>query len=153
MSISIDELLDAQLDDLADLPEFKTYPVGSHRCTLKFEIKEIGDAKIPSIELNLVAVETVQLANETEDAPLAAGDKTSVLYMLKKKDGTPNEIAQGQFKEVMKYLAATYGALSNRDLMAAADGSEALVTTKLRADKRDKDNIKYYTDIVMLQIL
>jgi hypothetical protein len=48
------------------------------------------------------------------------------------------EIGQGAFKEIMKSLAAHYGAKSNRELMADSEGAEALVTTGLRTDKTDK---------------
>ncbi len=146
----IDSLLDGTLDDLADMPEFKPFPVGTHRCTIEFELKKVGENLTPI--MNIKAIETVELSN-TEDTPVAVGDSTNVMYSFKKKDGTPNEIGQGQFKEIMKSLAATYGAKSNRELMEEAKGAEVLLTTKIREDKRDPNDVKRYTDVVALQVI
>lgn len=146
----LDSLLDGTLDDLADMPEFKALPAGSHRATIKWEMKEVNEQVCP--DLGITIIETMELADATA-TPAAVGDKTNVLYMFKKKDGTANEIGQGQFKEIMKSLAATYGAKSPRELMAESNGAEVLITTKVRTDKRDKNDLKHYTDIVALAVL
>lgn len=149
--ISIDSILDGTLDDLADVPAFKPFPAGSHRCTVTFEAKKVSD--IPSIEMSIVGIETVELSNEG-DTPIAAGDKTSVLYMLKKKDGSANELGQGQLKaNILAPLQAHFGTASNPETLAAAQNCEVLLTTKVRTDKRDADNLKYYTDVVALQVV
>lgn len=144
---SIDSLLDATLDDLADMPEFKPFPAGAHRCTIEFEVKDVGG--IPSVGLKLTAIETMELANP-EDTPVKAGDSTEVLFMLKKKDGTTNELGQGQFKEILKPLAAHFNTATNRATMEAAKGAECLVVTVIREDKK---NQKFYTGVTNLQVL
>ena len=149
-NLDIDSLLDSTLDDLADMPEFKPFPAGAHRAILKMEVKDVNG--IPSIDVGLTGVETMELANDS-DAPIAAGDTTNVLLMLKKKDGTKNELSEGKFKELLRPLQAHFGTASNRETMEASQGAEVLVVTKLRTDKRDKDDVKYYTDIVSLQVV
>lgn len=146
----LDSLLDGTLDDLADMPEFKALPAGSHRATIKWEMKEVNEQTCP--DLAIVVIETVELADATA-TPAATGDKTNVLFMFKKKDGAANEIGQGQFKAIMKSLAETYGSKSPRLLMEESNGAEVLITTKIRTDKRDKNDLKYYTDIVALAVL
>ena len=147
---SIDSLLDATLDDLADIPEFKPFPIGAHSVKIAFDYKEVGG--VAAVELALTAVATVELATPT-DTPITAGDTTNVLFMLKKKDGSNNDLAQGQLKELLKPLAAHFGTISPRATMAAANGAEVVVITDIREDKRDPQNIKQYTSIKQLTVL
>ena len=149
MSIDIDALLDGTLDDLADIPEFKAWPNGAHRATIKWDIKEVGGQKCP--ELSMTAIETVELADAENEKPLETGTGTSILFMFKTKDGKANEIGQGQFKEVMKSLAAHFGEKSNRELMEESNGTEVLVVTKVRKDKNNPD--KTYTSLENLQVM
>ena len=143
---SIDSLLDGTLDDLADIPEFKPFPVGAHRVTIKWEVKAINTK--PAIELTVTAIETLELTDPTA-TPLAKGDSTSVLFQFTKKDGSKNELAEGQFKELMRPLAAAFGTNSNRETMAASNGAEVSVITSQRkvTSKTDATDIKYYTAI------
>lgn len=146
----IDSLLDATLDDLADMPEFKPFPAGAHRANLTLELKPVNN--VPSIDVQLKGIETMELANP-EDTPIAPGDSTNVLLMLKKKDGTKNELSEGKLKEILKPLQAHFGTASNRETMEASKGVEVLVVTKIRQDKRDSDDVKSYTDIVSIQVV
>ena len=138
---NIDSLLDGTLDDMADLPEFKPFPAGTHRVIFSLEYKIVN--KHPSYEAKLKAEETIELA-DSKDTPLTKGAETSVLYML------DNEIGQGQFKKILTSMAAKFGAMSNRDLINEAKNLEVLVVTKCRANK---DKTQVYTDIVELQVL
>lgn len=146
--MDIDSLLDGTLDDLADMPEFKPFPIGAHRVTINMEQKVVGD--IPSIEVKITALETVELT-DPEATPCMAGDSTNVLFMLFKKDDktqklVPNELGQGQFKNFMTSIAPSFPELtSNRAIMEAAQGLEVLMSTGQRKDKRDAS--KVYTSI------
>lgn len=141
-NFSIDSILDGTLDDLADLPEFRPYPTGTHRVNIKFEQKVVN--KHPGFELKMKALETVELPSGSTEEPLAAGAETSVLFLL------DNEIGQGAFKKVLSSLANHYGAKSNRELIAEAQNAECLVVTKQR---QNKDKTQTYTDIVELQVI
>ena len=37
LNLDIDNLLDGTLDDLADAPEFKPFPLGAHKIVMKWE--------------------------------------------------------------------------------------------------------------------
>lgn len=137
----INSLLDGTLDDLADMPEFKPFPAGTHRVIFNLEYKVVN--KHPSYEAKMKAEETIELAN-VEDVPLVKGAETSVLYML------DNEIGQGQFKRILVSLSAKFGQMSNRELIAEAKNLEVLVVTKTRPNK---DKTVVYTEIVELQVL
>lgn len=136
MSDMLNNLLDANLDDLADLPEFGTYPPGAHKVTIKFEEKEVNNH--PCIELQMVAIETEELANPGADQPLAPGAQGSVLYML------DNEFGQGNLKKTIKPLAAMLGVSSLRAVIEGANGMEVTVVTKVR---QNKDKTQSYTDV------
>jgi len=127
MSDSLDSLLEGTLDDLADLPEFKPFPNGAHKCTVKFERKEIN--KHPAVEVGFVMIETLELA-AGEETPSTKGATANVAYML------DNEIGQGKFKELMKtFSEAAGGGKKLGELMAEYQNAEVVVVTKKRANK------------------
>lgn len=149
-SSDIDSILDSTLDDLADVPEFKPFPIGTHRCIIKWDLKKIKEKT--AVDLHLTGLETMELATPT-DTPIKNGDTTNVLFILFKDDGGKNEISEGQWKECLKPLAQHFGTVSNRDTMEKSNGAECLVTTTIRTDKRDKNNLKDYTAIVSLTVI
>jgi len=138
---NMDAMLDGVLDDLADAPEFKPFPAGTHKVTITIAQKKIGTH--PAFEISMKAIETIELSNP-EDTPLAAGATTSCAYMM------DIEIGQGNFKKILASLASHYGAKSNRELIADAQNAEVLVVTKVRMNK---DKTQSYTDIIELQVI
>lgn len=136
-------LLDGTLDDLNDLPEFKLYPPGAHRVTIKWEEKPINDN--PAIELKFKAIETMELADPEKDTALAEGDEGNVAFMLN------HEFGVGNFKKVLKQLVEAMPQLqgmTNRQVCEATDGAECVIVTKLRKDKNDPD--KHYLTLVSI---
>lgn len=123
---SLDSLLDSSIDDLADMPEFAVFPAGVLKVRVAFEQKEVN--KHPAVEMKMVLVETIELADAT-DTPLAAGTESSVLFML------DNEFGQGGLKEVAKALAGTLGTTSLRDTLEQAKDMEITIVSKPRSNK------------------
>lgn len=140
-NFDMDSLLDGTLDDLADAPEFKPFPAGTHRVTITIAQKKIGTH--PAFEVGMTAIETLELADSSQE-PLTAGATSSVAYMM------DIEIGQGNFKKLLKSLANHYGLKSNRDLIFDAQNAEVLVVTKQRMNK---EKTQTYTDIVELQVV
>lgn len=155
-AMSMDDLLDGTLDDLADAPEFKPFPAGAHVVQIFFDAtKKIND--MPAIEVKLVHRETAELSNP-DDTPPKAGDSTNVIYILKKKTETGtivrNELAEGQFKVLLASLAPAFpDATTNRAIMEAAQGFEVLAATSVRTNKKDPNNIKYYTALDSVSLI
>ena len=139
---SIDDLLDATLDDLEDLPEFKPFPVGAHRVSISLAIKEINSKQ--AVELDMKAIETMELVNSS-DEPLKEGDSTSLAFFM------DNEFGRGALKKVSIPLAEALGTNTIRELIDACNGVECLVITTLRKDKNDPD--KFYTNIKELSVV
>jgi hypothetical protein len=139
----INTLLDASLDDLADLPEYAILPAGAHKVRISVGSKQIKEH--PAVEVKMVLIETIELANPAEDAALAPGAESSVAFML------DNEIGQGKLKEFLKPLAEATGISGPLSaIIEAANGMEVTVVTKVRKDKNDPD--KKYGDIVRVSV-
>lgn len=147
--VSIDDLLDATLDDLADVPEFKPFPVGTHQCTLEIASKVIAEKA--AVEWKLTLIETIELANP-EATPAKAGDTCSGAFIFTTKDGKPNELAQGQFKEMLRPLQAHFGTATNRQTMEAANGCTVAVTMSQREGKNDNAG-KFFPVIDAIAVL
>lgn len=144
---NLDQLLDGTLDDLADLPEFKSFPPGTHRVTVSMVDKTAKDKLVgghPAYELRMKYLETIELAASDDVSPVV-GSEDSVLYML------DNEFGQGALKKILTVAAAQFGAKPNRILLNEdMQNVECLVVTKSR---QNKEKTKSYTDIVELQII
>jgi len=140
-TFDINALLDGTLDDLADAPEFKPFPAGTHKVTIKLEQKKIGTH--PAIEATFVADETIELA-DSSDTPLSKGASTSIAFLLDK------EFGQGDFKKVMKAAAEKFGAKANRDLMNEIQGCEVLIITGLRSNT---EKTRKYTTLVDISVI
>ena len=145
----LDSLLYGTLDDLADMPEFKPFPIGAHKVKLTWDYSELKEKKC--IKLTATYIEPVELADPSE-VPPKAGDSTNNTYFLVKTDGTKNEYNEGAWKNMLAGLKDSFPG-SPREIMDASQGAEVLLITKLRADKRDKNDIKYYTDFVSVAVI
>ena len=143
MSDAISNLLDATLDDLADMPEFKPFPNGAHKATIEFIEKVVN--KKDSVEVKFTAIETIELADPVNDKPLEKGATASVLCQLH------NEMGQGSLKEILKPLGVHYNLTKLREIMATSKGTEVAIATKQHADKDDPN--KKYMGIVSLLIV
>jgi hypothetical protein len=156
LNLDIDSLLDGTLDDLADAPEFKPFPIGAHKIVMKWETKQLDDKKMAGkkntiVTLQMKALETVETPAGSDEVCSPGQEENIGFFLVHHSSPKAMEIGQGAFKEIMKSLAAHYGAKSNRELMADSQGAEALVTTGLRADKTDKT--KKYTTLEKLMIV
>lgn len=138
--VDIDALLEGTLDDIADLPEFKAFPAGTHKCDFRWEYKKINEH--PTYIMKLKAVETIEMPADSKDQPLVAGAETSVNFML------DNDVGQGKWKEVMTVIAEKFGAKKNKELIAESDGCQAVFVTKQRVKKENGEVVATYTDIV-----
>ncbi len=124
---NFDAILNVSLDDLADLPEFASFPAGVHRCTVSMEKKEIN-SKL-AIEVKLTGIETVELSKPDEDKPITTGQVSSAAFFL------DNEFGQGAFKKLVAPLAAALGVSSLRDIIDACAGTEVEAVTAYRQGK------------------
>ena len=128
---NFDALLDASLDDLADLPAFESFPAGVHKATISIKQKTVNNK--PGMEVSLTGIETVELSKPEEEKPITAGQVSSSLYFL------DNEFGQGAFKKLIAPLAAHLGVSSIRDLIEQCEGTEVEAVTSYRTNKKTGD--------------
>jgi len=147
----MDALLDGTLDDLADIPEYRTYPVGAHKVTISWELNKIiqgvyyrdKDGKdtnnlVKFISMNMEALETIELPSGSDELPLSKGAKANVLFDLTEERG------QGRFKVIMGGLREIFGAKSNRELIVESEKAEIVV---IISQRQNKDKTKTYIDV------
>lgn len=133
--MNIDQLLDSTLDDLADLPEFKTFPAGAYNGMVKLSVKKMGDNT--GVEFHFTNQEVVELSDPTAEAP-AAGATTSVGFLLN------NEYGQGALKKVLESMKAGLNlpeGTSNREIIVLCQDINCMAVFGVRADKNDATKV------------
>lgn len=138
---SLDNLLDATLDDLEDLPEFTPFKPGAHKVTASFEEKEINDKQ--SVELSFVLIETLELA-DSQDTPDEPGHISSIAFML------DNEYGRGNLKKCAVPFGEALGLQTIRQIVEEVKDVECLILTTVRKDKNDPDRL--YLNVKEVQI-
>lgn len=145
--MSLDNLLDATLDDLADIPSIQIFPAGAHKVTIGFKV----DDKKSAVQVSFTYVESLELSDPTATAP-EAGAKNGLYLGLKKKDGTANEYAQGTLKLIASAMKERFPGNSTREVLEAAEGAEVAIVTKIRYGRGEyegKDNL----DLVKIEVI
>ena len=141
-AFDIDSLLDGTLDDLADAPEFRPFPVGSYLLSVHLE----ADKNVKSIYYARLKVEeTIELANP-EEVPMEKGGETSVRMDL------TNEYGQGDFKKIMSAIAAKFGAAPNRALLEQVTLPNNVIFAAVIGQQVNKKNDKVYNTIVEVTV-
>jgi len=145
MSDSLDALLDATLDDLADLPSFAPFCAGAHRCLATMEAKEINSK--PTVELTLKLIETMELADENlpEEERSKPDDVANTLFFM------DNEIGQGKFKACATNFAELAGSGNLRTIVDTVKEIEVMVVTSVSIDK--KDPTRKYLNLLEIQVV
>lgn len=143
------DLLDATLDDLADLKKFEPMPVGSYQQRIKWSFPESNE--FVEVRLDLETVTCLDVPGVSEEELPKEGALATFYFRLQRKDGQPmvfeksgevNDIDQGRFKEVLLALAPVFnpdGTLSNRQMIEATQGVEVLTSLGQRKNKNDPD--------------
>jgi len=137
--MSVENLLDANLDDLNDLPEFRHYPAGSYvaRLTVSHSTNEakelIIEAEVTLLEVAELAVPTVEA--DGYEAPPELKDKSTKQFNLH------NQFGEGNFKACFQAVKEHFGITSVRDIINACQGVDVLmVCGKPRGMKKSADN-------------
>jgi hypothetical protein len=139
--VNLDALLDATLDDLEDLPEFKPFTPGAHQCLATLEAKVVADH--PSIELTLKLTETLEQGDPSA-TPSKPGDEANVLFMM------DNTVGQGKWKKVAEVLHAALGTTTNRELVEQVQSMEVVIVSGIRVDKKSG---REYMDLKEFQVV
>lgn len=103
---SLDDLFDADLEDIADLAGFETPPAGAYILTVSTETKDINDN--PAVVANFTVVETVELKVQDETSkkyrpPVADGTMFSTAFIL------GNAYSEGNLKKFLAPFGEHFG--------------------------------------------
>ena len=139
---TVDSLLDETLDDLADLPSSAPFPAGAHQA-LMFITKP--DPKKPGMYCVKFKHEAVLELTSPSAEPPKPGDEAVLFLHTKKKDGTPNEIGQGQLKMILMPLSERLGIKNIPELLEATKpGIQVGIVSSIKKQEG-------YNDQMMLQ--
>ena len=145
-AFNLDSLLEGTLDDLAHVPDFVTYPAGTHRAKMSWEMPTKD--RPTTIGIKFAAISTEEL-NDANDAPLVPGSLTTVSFKM------DNEYGQSNYRKIISALSTHFGPGSNREIMEKSEGAEVLIVTSLRHGKKTEQNPNpsAYTSIVELAVV
>lgn len=138
---ALDNLLDATLDDLEDLPEFTPFKPGAHKVMASFEEKTINDKQ--AVELSFKLIETLELA-DSQDEKDAPGHTSSIAFLL------DNEYGRGNLKKCSVPFGEALGLQTIRQIVEEVKDVECLILTTVRKDKNDPDRL--YLNVKEIQI-
>lgn len=138
---NLDSLLEGTLDDLADMPEFRPFPVG----TYQGHISIAQDPKLKNIfYAQLKVTETVELADPSE-TPVEPGAEARIRYDV------ANQYGQANFKKILAAFGTKLGLGKVSEILEEAkQPTEAAFVTKHNLNKK---NGQVYTDIVEVQLV
>lgn len=143
--MNLDALLDGGFEQLADKPEFKPFPAGVHAVNVFFKDKQFGEKGKDGagFEVKFKYLEPVEIKPE-DVAPKADDEMTMNLNLTAEKDGT-RENAQGNLKLIVTAAKVKFPeANSVRELIAAANGQAAAITTSIRPNRQDKNAAGFF---------
>lgn len=140
--------LDSTLDDITDLPSFKTFPTGAFQVALEngMEWKKIGEH--PAIQAAMTLKGVVELNGDLEEGetPPKVGDIATVAFLL------DNPTGAGFFKAFADPLRAVVGNVSVRNLLTACKGMDLLVVVKRVHGKGDKKD-QLFNQVVKVAVI
>lgn len=132
------DALNFDIDTLADTPEFRLFPAGTHRVSLSLEVRNSKASGKPMVVWKMTAVETIELSKE-EDTPLRSGESNTVYFSL------ANEYGMGALKSAIKPIGEAFQIPNLKDVVAAVMAAETegsplqlVVTTSIKAPRKNK---------------
>ena len=127
MSDNLDALLDTQLDDLADLPDFIVPPAGAYAFVgTEMKADSSGDKLIVILKMKVTTLELV----DPEEKPVEDGTEIEHRFDLS------NEFAQGLLKRTLAPFKEAFDVSSLREVKEVWAGSEGAVVLNVRAGKQ-----------------
>lgn len=145
-NFDIDSLLDATLDDVADLPTFEPFVAGVHSVSMTMGQVVINES--PCIEVNFVLKDTLELAEPTKDTKQEPGSKANTVCFM------DNEMGQGTFKMFAAAIVAGLGLDPtapgvNRQALTECKDLDAVIITSIRVDKKSNRSYLQVKEVIL----
>lgn len=136
---------DFDMDDLAELPSFKSWPTGAYVAQMEkgLERKKVGEHDCVEVVFTLVEVAEVSPdALDTGEELPKIGDKCNTLFML------DNEMGQGKLRDFSKPIKEASGAVGFKAIAEVTKGMKIMLVGKRVLDKGDKDK-KFFNPVTI----
>lgn len=135
---AFDAVFDRQLEDLAELPSYTPPPTGSYNLAISVGMKVVN--KKPAVEASFKVRDIVEVADAAEAEQVKPGQEFSILFILRKDDGSANEFAEGKMREFLGELAPHFNTNNIKDLVGGMVKEwEATATVKRKVNRKDAD--------------
>lgn len=137
--LDFDSLLDTSWDNIEDLPEFVTFPVGMYMFRgkdVKFMPADASKNKDAAVMLMAEMIQPMEISKDA--TPPQEGSLLGIYYSGK--------MGIQRMKKVFGELASSLGASNPKEFLDQFTGSEFGAAIKNRADKNDPD--KVYNEVI-----
>ena len=131
------DALNFDISELADTPEFRLFPDGTHIVNLTLEVKN-SKAGQPMVVWKMSAVNTEELGNES-DTPLKPGESNTIYFSL------ANEYGMGALKKAIAPISQALQLSNLKDVVEAIQTVETdgdtfpiVVVTKIKPPRKSK---------------
>lgn len=148
------EIYDFSIDDLPDLPDFVTWPVGTYQVEgVSLKARTVGENERSAIELTvkLEAIAAFKPANATLPD---VGSQQSWTFFLEGNDERGTRFAQGKIKQLLApFKALTGGNGELPEIAKVIPGAKFNIVTSVRSSKltaeqkASGEEAKVYSDI------
>ena len=142
------DLLNENIEDAPEVPDFVTPPSGFYKLTIQdVKMEKVEDSPMQFVKVLYVIDEVVELAKADAEAP-AVGSLFSESFFTVGKDGKRSDIGIGNMKKAFQCVATTYGVSSWADIFERAIGAKisSKVVTKAGKKKTADGNVMYFTN-------
>lgn len=149
----IDELLNATMDDLDDLPPQGVPPSGHYNLTVSFSIEEIGQDKDKKkvVAAKYIVDAINELKDEEERGEAAVGQQFTEFFHLKKKNGEKNTFGIGTLKQRLAPHAERFGTSNIGELVNQVKQVAITASVKRTVNRMNEDQYNMQMkDIVLL---
>lgn len=149
----IDELLNATMDDLDDLPPQGVPPSGHYNLLVTFGVEEIGqDKDKKKVVTAAYVVEAInELKNEEEKDEVAIGQNFKEFFHMTKKDGTRNVYGIGTLKQRLAPHQERFGTANIGELVNVVKQVSITASVKRTQNRMNEDQFNMQMkDIVLL---
>ena len=139
----LDSLMDAQMDDIDDLPPVGVPPTGHYNLSVSAERVSNKDATGEYIKFSYIVEAINEVKNQEEEGQAEVGQKFSQNFSPIKKDGTVNEWGMGFLKEAVAPFSAHFGTPKMGETIAQINQVSVAATLVRRVNPKESERFNF----------
>lgn len=148
---NIDELLNASMDDLEDLPPIGVPPSGHYNLTVTFDIEKIGEDDKEVVTASYTVDAINEMKDPDEAGEVAVGQNFKEFFHLTKRDGTLNKYGVGTLKQRLAVFAERAGTKNIGELVNGTKQMQVAATLKRTQNRKNEDQYNVnFKDMILL---